>query len=386
MKTILFLWIEVLHINNGGIPRVTSLIMNGLKQRGYRCLNLICTHNYTIFYKNNIISEKTIVPNLVDYLKKENIDVIINQDAYSDIFSKWWKNNKIDSIKYITVFHSSPKIYHYTYSFHRLWNEVKFGNYQLKKWAIPRLLTYPIWHKRAIERVMKINRMNYKICDHYVLLSNRFINIFKNISKLSNSNKCVGIGNPLSFDIISNEKILNEKKKILLVVCRLEELSKRVSIILQIWSTICKRYPDWQLRIVGHGPQENVYKAFSKEKNISNVIFTGLKESYEEYLEASIFLMTSAYEGWGLTLTESLQTGVVPIVMNSYESLHDIIYNGINGIIVNNNDISTYRKVLEDLMNNEDKRKQMAINGLTSAYNFTLEKTISKWVQLIEKI
>lgn len=37
--------------------------------------------------------------------------------------------------------------------------------------------------------------------------------------------------------------------------------------------------------------------------------------------------MTSAFEGFGMTLVEAQQYGVVPIVMDSYKSLHDIIKN-----------------------------------------------------------
>jgi glycosyltransferase involved in cell wall biosynthesis len=46
--------------------------------------------------------------------------------------------------------------------------------------------------------------------------------------------------------------------------------------------------------------------------------------------------MTSAYEGWGLTLTEAQQMGVVPIAFDSFGAVYDIIENEYNGLIIPN--------------------------------------------------
>ena len=53
-------------------------------------------------------------------------------------------------------------------------------------------------------------------------------------------------------------------------------------------------------------------------------------------------MMTSAFEGFPMTLVEAQQCGVVPVVMDSYLSLHDIVETGYNGIIVSNEDLTGY--------------------------------------------
>ena len=53
----------------------------------------------------------------------------------------------------------------------------------------------------------------------------------------------------------------------------------------------------------------------------------------QHYKEASIFLLTSDLEGFGLVVIESMSYGVVPVVYGSYEAIYDIIDNGKSGLI-----------------------------------------------------
>ena len=103
------------------------------------------------------------------------------------------------------------------------------------------------------------------------------------------------------------------------------------------------------------------------------------------YESASIFMMTSAYEGFGITLTEAQQMGVVPIAFNSYESLQDIITHKESGVIVPNNDIKSYIKELSELMKNDSYRIRLAQNGLESCKRFSKEKITERWIRLLEE-
>lgn len=64
---------------------------------------------------------------------------------------------------------------------------------------------------------------------------------------------------------------------------------------------------------------------------MSNVEFLGKQSPLAFYLKAKIFLMSS--EGWGLTITESMQNGVVPIVLNTFKVFKDIIQDNIDGFL-----------------------------------------------------
>ena len=93
--------------------------------------------------------------------------------------------------------------------------------------------------------------------------------------------------------------------------------------------------------------------------------------------------MTSAYEGWGLTLTEAQQFGCVPIAIRSFSSLSDIISNGINGIILESTSITKYADALMHLMNDENLQSSMAQNAILQSAKFELNSIVDLWEKII---
>ena len=96
--------------------------------------------------------------------------------------------------------------------------------------------------------------------------------------------------------------------------------------------------------------------------------------------------MTSAFEGFGMTLVEAQQYGVVPMAMDSYLSLHDIVENGINGIIIENDNIEEYVSKLKKLMSNETERRSMAYAGLDSCKRFSVKAIVDHWEKLFNQL
>lgn len=65
--------------------------------------------------------------------------------------------------------------------------------------------------------------------------------------------------------------------------------------------------------------------------------------------------MTSAFEGFPMTLVEAEQFGCVPIVMDSFSSLSSIITDGKNERIIANHDEDGFLSAMEELMANPEK-------------------------------
>lgn len=378
---VLFTWINPVDPESGGVERVTFVIMNGLLSRGYQCLFLECKNDYT-----DLIYNGTKILNFNKFLLEKKIDVVINQDGYSAKLSKLieltgWKG------RYYIFFHNDPQMFSHLFSFQRVGSEVlnsKSAKKNRMEWFL-RGMFYPIWRINALYNIRLMFCYNYKQASKYILLSTSFNANFIKTTGLSEFSKLCAIPNPLSFQCVEDENIIANKKKEVLIVTRLFEPEKRVSHCLKIWQQIEQNgFEDWQLKIVGYGPDEENYKKMTDEMGLKRVSFMGRQDSYPYYCRASIFMMTSRFEGWGLTLTESLQTGVVPIVMDSYPSINDIITHQDNGIIVPNNNIPKFVLELQDLMTNEYKREEMAKRALKSAFRFSLSNVLDKWDSLLK--
>lgn len=66
-----------------------------------------------------------------------------------------------------------------------------------------------------------------------------------------------------------------------------------------------KSLPDWHLDIVGDGPDAAALKELAERLRLSNVSFEGFRNPAPYYRRASIFCMTSTFEGFGLVLPEA---------------------------------------------------------------------------------
>jgi glycosyltransferase involved in cell wall biosynthesis len=173
-----------------------------------------------------------------------------------------------------------------------------------------------------------------------------------------------------------------------LLVARLSEIHKRISIALKVWSYISrkKEYKDWNFKIVGDGADMQRYKNYVQKHAIERITFEGRQDPEPYYSDASIFLMTSPAEGWGLTITESLQRGVVPVIMNSSPVFSEIVENNVSGILVEDGNTMLFQKAIEKLMSNKQLRLEMGKNCLDRAKLFNKESTTKKWKNIIDRL
>lgn len=142
----------------------------------------------------------------------------------------------------------------------------------------------------------------------------------------------------------------------------------------------------WNFDIVGEGPDAKKLMRLAKRYGLRNVKFWGKHPPVPFYKRSSIFLMTSKSEGWGLTLTEAQQYGVVPIAFNSYPALHDIITDGVDGIIIPEGDLPGYVDKLLKLMQDKDWRNLMATNALDNCRRFAKGNVGRMWWELLNDL
>lgn len=228
----------------------------------------------------------------------------------------------------------------------------------------------------------------YKYADKIVLLSKYYFSDFAYLQGIEDESKYIEIGNALSFsDFFLEEQLCNKKKEVL-IVARLYEQEKRLTDAFKIWNAIEKvsDLSDWCLKIVGTGVEEKYYKSLVRRLKLKRVFFEGHQNPIPYYKNASIFMMTSATEGFPMVLGEALQMGVVPIAFDSFASLHSIVHNEYDGIIVPNFNVDLYIESLISLMINSEKRIIMAKNGLSSCRDYTIDKIAKKWVDLFNSL
>lgn len=120
-----------------------------------------------------------------------------------------------------------------------------------------------------------------------------------------------------------------EKNKELIMIARLVNNPKRFDFAIKAM----KKLPEFNLKIYGDGPDKNLLKNLIKEYQLKNVFLCGGTNQVKEKLdEASIFIMTSDFEGYGITNIEAMRRGLPIILRNTFEAAQDIVID--NGILL----------------------------------------------------
>ena len=158
--------------------------------------------------------------------------------------------------------------------------------------------------------------------------------------------------------------------------------------MIQIWAELEKinELSDWAFDFIGGGEGFERIKRMAKDLKLNRINFLGFKNPEEDYKQASIFMMTSRFEGWPMVLMEAMQMGVVPVVFNSFESLTDIIDDGKNGCIVPDNNLTVFANRMKWLMTNDEIRHKMAANAIANCERFTIDKVVDKYLNLFYSI
>jgi len=307
---------------------------------------------------------------LGNYLKENSCDVIINQ-WFTALFIK----NIVQDyhVPILSVFHMNVFMKPYVYG-HDLKSIVKRMFY--------RKYTDSFMRKRVQAMIPLINEST-----KWVFLSESYIDEFLKYSNGEISfQKLTAIGNPSTFSGKMDISEYGIKENILLFVGRVHEPHKRMSLIIKSWSLLEKKYPDWKLVFVGDGPDLTKTKELVRKLRVLNVEFMGYQSPESFYKQAKIFVMTSHHEGWGMTLVEAQKNLVVPVVMDSFSAVHNIITSGENGIITDNGNVREYAKTLGSLMDDKNRLYSMAILGQKTAERFNVECIADQWEQLFSEV
>lgn len=380
---ILFLANNLLSPNSGGIERTTfNLITELSRDSNFKIFGVFLKTPEKIEHVTFVEDVISTGKQIADYINLYKIDIVVfPAGAWYTNLLKGYKP-KINC-KIITCLHSPPKVGE-EYIIKNL--NLDWQNMTVSK-KLQKIPYYVLTYFKQPFRIKSARRQyhrGYNNSNAYVLLSKFYFDDFKEYARLPNIEKLFAIGNALSFDDTFKIENLSNKKNEILVVARFDEISKRISFVLRAWQLISAK--DWKLLIVGFGKDEYLYRKIIDRDNIRNVSLEGKQNPILYYQRAKIFVMTSSFEGWPMTLLEAIQMGCVPIVMNSFGSLSDIIVNNYNGIIVENGDVAGMSKALELLICNEEEWLRLSENAIKSSSNFTIEKSVKKWKCLFEEL
>ncbi len=199
----------------------------------------------------------------------------------------------------------------------------------------------------------------------------------------------VPMPNPLRYQPMSLEDYLAsfKKRNNLLAVGRLTP-QKGFDKLFYAFAKVAQKYPNWDLDICGEDMLRSDYskrlKKIVNDLGIDNrVHFIGFHKDIDIVMQShSIFCLSSVHEGFPNVLSEAMANGMACISFDIVTGPHEIIMDGLDGMIVNDQDIDSLAAGLDVMMANEDLRFDYGRRAIENIKRYDKKRIADKWEQL----
>lgn len=177
------------------------------------------------------------------------------------------------------------------------------------------------------------------------------------------------------------------RRKSLLYLARFDE-QKRPLLLLDAFRQLADEYPDWDLVLRGHGPQEELLRrqirAWGMEQRI---LMPGIcRDAPSAYAEAQIYCLPSAYEGFPNTILEAMCAGLPVVGFAECVGVRDVIEHGKTGFVVAESSSSALAETLRRLMSSDRLRETLGKAAQAAAENYAPSKIYDQWEHLFAEL
>ena len=346
----------------GGTEKIVSIITSELmKKKKYNIFILSSRkdRDKTFFKIDNDIKIDTVkrnpkihhtinyilnIPKIRKYMKRNNIDIVIDVDLISDI------------VVIPAILGLKTKL-------------ISWENFNLEE------------NLKSFRRKIAV-KMAVKFSDYIVTLTEKDMINYINVAK--RKNKITYICNPIEK---KDYQCADLNSRQIISVGKLLPI-KGYDLLLNVAKNVLNEHPDWKWIILGDGPQrEEIEKEIEKSKLQGKLLLMGAVENVDKYYEkSSIFVLPSKNEGFGIVLLEA-KMHRLPIVCFDIETgARDLVTDGVNGNLIKKYNINEMTKKINILIENKKLREEYSKNALLSLEKYDLKEIINKWENLLDSI
>ncbi|CAM3797030.1 Glycosyl transferase, group 1 family protein [Flavobacterium branchiophilum] len=342
--------------SKGGAERFAASLSFLLDEAGFDIYNILICNEVDFAYKGTLLNlgkingfpvvkkiKKAYI--LYKYLKQEKIDVIIDNRTHNQFFSDWILYRIFSNRKKICIVHSSF-----------------IQNY------IPE---------------------NIFLAKFLFTKNTKFIGVSKYITNSIKEKypffKSFLIYNFINTEHLERQKILN-KSNYILYFGRIDNKVKNFDLMLESYKLSEVFKQGIKLYIMGDGNDDELLRnLIFKFKLDEYVVRIPFNNNPFEYVSKALFtLLTSHYEGFPLSIIESLSLATPVVSVDCISGPSEIVVNRKNGILVPNYQPKLLSKAIQEMVLNEELYLVCKENALKSVFHLSKQPIAKQWKKIIE--
>jgi glycosyltransferase involved in cell wall biosynthesis len=166
---------------------------------------------------------------------------------------------------------------------------------------------------------------------------------------------------------------------------------KGFDLLIEAYAPVARAHPDWQLHIYGGRTGAGIQEALTRQIEdlglVDQVFLKGRTEHMAEAMHgASIFALSSRWEGFPMVLLEAMAMGLPVVSFDCPRGPREVVVSGTNGYLVDNGDVEGFGKSLAALIEDDDGRERMGKGAFASAGAYELTAISARWEELFGRL
>ena len=192
------------------------------------------------------------------------------------------------------------------------------------------------------------------------------------------------IANPLPFYPVLINTV--RRKRIISIGRYFDE--KGYDMLLKVWAIVEKKCADWELDIYGDGNKlyyEKIASTLALDRQRCR-LNDSISDVQREYLDSSLFVCTSRFEGFGMGIIEAMACGLPVVAFDCLWGPRSIITDGEDGLLVENGNIEKMADTILSLVNHPERISEMGMNARKNVQRFNIDTIAKKWKRLFDSL
>jgi glycosyltransferase involved in cell wall biosynthesis len=179
----------------------------------------------------------------------------------------------------------------------------------------------------------------------------------------------------------------SDRQKVVLAAGRLT-WQKGFDLLIDAYVPLARERPDWQLRIYGDGNRrQRLRRRILRHGVYNNVFLMGATQRLGEFMSrASVFALSSRYEGFGMVIVEAMSKGLPVVSFDCPRGPGEIIDHDRDGLLVPSQDVPAMTRALRELMEDDERRHRYGAAAVEKARQFEIDEVGAQWESLLAEL
>ena len=163
---------------------------------------------------------------------------------------------------------------------------------------------------------------------------------------------------------------------------------KGYDMLLKAWAIVERTSNDWELDIYGDG-NKPYYEKIAASLNLDKKrcrLNDSISDVQKEYLDSSLFVCTSRFEGFGMGIVEAMACGLPVVAFDCLWGPRSIITDGEDGLLVENGNVEKMAETILSLVNYPERISEMGMNARRNVQRFNIDTVAKKWKRLFDSL